>query len=156
PILADPGHIEQVIMNLVVNARDAMPTGGRLTIETSNIYLDDRYTATHPEAFNGPGVLLAVTDTGCGMDEATMAQIFEPFFTTKQPRKGTGLGLATVYGIVKQSRGDITVSSQPGRGASFKLYFPASQPAAGLPAPEPQPVARRGSETILLVEDEEM
>jgi two-component system cell cycle sensor histidine kinase/response regulator CckA len=156
PITADPGQIEQVIMNLAANARDAMPTGGQLTIETGNIHLDESYAQTHLEAPTGPCVMLAVTDTGHGMDKPTQARIFEPFFTTKEPDKGTGLGLATVYGIVKQSGGDITVYSEPGQGTIFKIYLPAGEAAAKGPVvPQPHPSAGRGGhETILLVEDE--
>jgi len=155
-IMADAGQIEQVIMNLVVNARDAMPTGGQLTIETCNVNLDDDYASIYLEAPRGPCVLLAVTDTGHGMDKATQARIFEPFFTTKDPGKGTGLGLATVYGIVKQSDGYITVYSEVGRGTTFKIYLPAQNLPTAPPVVHVRYQVRRGSETILLVEDEEL
>ncbi|MCA9968581.1 MAG: response regulator, partial [Anaerolineales bacterium] len=154
-VTADPGQIEQVIMNLVLNARDAMPTGGMVTIETSNVFLDEDTAGVHLDAPHGPCVMLAVTDTGYGMDEATQQQIFEPFFTTKQVGKGTGLGLAIVHGIIKQSEGAIFVYSEPGQGSTFKIYLPASAQAAGAEAAgKARAALPRGSETILLVEDE--
>jgi two-component system cell cycle sensor histidine kinase/response regulator CckA len=155
PVIADHGQIEQVIMNLVINARDAMPRGGTLIIETDNVDLDQSYAITHPEAPVGPCVLLTVTDTGYGMDELTQARIFEPFFTTKEPDKGIGLGLATVYGIIKQSGGEITVTSQPDHGTTFQILLPASTSAAGDQADSHLHAAvSGGSETILLVEDD--
>jgi nitrogen-specific signal transduction histidine kinase len=154
-VKADPGQIDQVILNLAVNARDAMPQGGKLTIELRNLELDETYVLGHPEARPGPHVLLAVSDTGCGMDQATMTRIFEPFFTTKG-ENGTGLGLATVYGIVKQSGGHVAVYSEVGHGTTFRVYLPRLQqrPSSGK-SQHGQAMMPRGSETVLLVEDED-
>jgi CheY-like chemotaxis protein len=154
-VWADPVQLQQVILNLAVNARDAMPGGGTLLIETGVVELDEHYPLQHPSAKPGVHVVLAVTDTGCGMDPPTRSRIFEPFFTTKEPGKGTGLGLSTVYGIVKQSGGHIWVYSEIGRGTTFKLYFPPHYGAAKVPEPERPSLPAMGSgATILLVEDE--
>jgi signal transduction histidine kinase/ActR/RegA family two-component response regulator len=156
PIKADQAQIEQVIVNLAVNARDAMPDGGQLTIETTNVLLDEGYAATHLEAQPGEYVLLAMSDAGVGMSEEVKAHIFEPFFTTKEPGKGTGLGLATVYSIAKQSSGHIWVYSEEGVGTTFKIYLPRSREAVQAAAPERQMANMpTGDETVLLVEDDE-
>ena len=155
-IEADPTQLDQVVLNLALNARDAMPDGGTITIEIGDVELDPDYARTHFDVEPGPYVQLAVSDTGIGMDRETLKHVFEPFYTTKRSGQGTGLGLATVYGIVKQSRGTLSVYSEPGRGSTFKVYFPQAQGiATRRPRAADQPEAEGGLETILVAEDEE-
>ena len=155
-VRVDPGQMEQLIVNLAVNARDAMPDGGALVVETSNFAVDDAFVLAHPGICVGDYVKLSVSDTGCGMDAHVLAHVFEPFFTTKEPGKGTGLGLATCYGIVKQNGGRIDVRSEPGRGATFDILLPQVGGEALIEAESPGAAPRaRGAERILLVEDDE-
>ncbi|HTP89661.1 MAG TPA: response regulator [Candidatus Acidoferrales bacterium] len=155
PVLADEGQLDQVVMNLVVNARDAISAGGQITIETASFYADETYAQAHPDTRAGDYVVIAISDTGVGMDEATKSRLFEPFFTTKPVHKGTGLGLSTVYGIVRQSGGWIWVYSEPGKGSTFKVYLPRAEPRSSDAQLElVQPDLQKGTETVLLVEDE--
>lgn len=155
-VKVDPGQFEQVLVNLAVNARDAMQEGGKLTIETADLSLDERYCATHPEARPGDYVLLAVSDTGHDMSDEVKEHLFEPFFTTKSPGHGTGLGLATTFGVVKQAGGLIEVHSDPGRGTTFKIFLPRlEKQAEKLTREEISNNMLKGTETVLLVEDEE-
>ena len=154
-VRADLGQVDQILMNLAINARDAMPEGGKLVIQTANAGLDATNLNHHAYAKPGHYVMLSVSETGCGMDKETQAQIFEPFFTTKGPGQGTGLGLSTVYGIVKQSEGYIWVYSEPGKGTTFKIYFPRIEAAANPIKPVAASPIPIGFETILLVEDDD-
>jgi CheY-like chemotaxis protein len=154
-VKADPTQIEQTLMNLAVNARDAMPGGGTITIETTNVEVDDSHAREHAEVKPGSYVMLGMSDTGVGMDSETLTHIFEPFFTTKQLGKGTGLGLSTVYGIVKQSGGYIYAYSEPGRGTTFKVYLPCVEGEAEVVKGEATLPILGGQETVLLVEDNE-
>src|SRR5207248_1540200 len=155
PVKADAGQLEQVLMNLSVNARDAMPQGGRLMLETRNVELDDDFVRPHVGSVAGPHTLLTVSDTGMGIDAAVLARIFEPFFTTKGPGHGTGLGLAMVYGVVKQSGGYIAAGSEVGKGTTFRIYLPqVTETTEAAVSKKPQQDRKQGSETILLVEDD--
>ncbi|PYP48343.1 MAG: hybrid sensor histidine kinase/response regulator [Gemmatimonadetes bacterium] len=156
PLTADPRELKQILLNLVLNARDAMPDGGQITIETANVVLDETYAADHRLMPQGHYALLAITDTGTGMDAEARAHLFEPYFTTRDRSARSGLGLATVYGVVKRSGGFVWVYSEPGLGTSVKIYLPLPRPGPTPVLPTPVPiVSLRGTETILLVEDEE-
>jgi CheY-like chemotaxis protein len=155
-INADPTQIDQILMNLTLNARDAMPEGGKLLIETNNVALDEEYARMHLEAESGQYVLLTVTDTGTGMDRDTLKHVFEPFYTTKGPGEGTGLGLAMVHGIVSQHGGHVRCYSELDHGTTFKVYFPALVEGMTIDEAAPAVIARGGSETILIADDEEM
>jgi CheY-like chemotaxis protein len=155
-IKMDPGQVEQILMNLAVNARDAMPDGGKLCIETANVELDETYARQNAYVRPGSYVMLGVSDTGCGMNKELQSRVFEPFFTTKEPGKGTGLGLSTVYGIAKQNTGYIMVSSEVGKGTTFRLYLPRLGDDVQLSMPpEALKAIPRGTEVVLVVEDEE-
>jgi signal transduction histidine kinase/CheY-like chemotaxis protein len=153
-VTADPGQLEQVVLNMAVNARDAMPQGGQLTLATRHLDVDEEYARHKVGLVPGPYEVLSISDTGVGMDAATIAHIFEPFFTTKAVGRGTGLGLATAYGIIKQSEGHISVSSEPGNGTTFRIYLPRTGAAESASAVVEETAARRGTEVILLAEDD--